>query len=47
MPLKFIKRVLKSESGESFQITIPKEIIRNLGLKEKDRLEIWLKGDFG
>jgi hypothetical protein len=40
MPITFERAVFKS--GDSYRVTIPMEIIKALGIQEKDVLTIWL-----
>lgn len=40
MPVKFKRTTFKS--GNSYRITIPMEIVKALGIKEKEELAIWL-----
>ena len=40
LPVKFKRSMFRS--GDSFRITIPMPIIKELDLKEKDELLIWL-----
>ncbi|MBA7612956.1 hypothetical protein ES703_20198 [subsurface metagenome] len=40
MPLKFKRTVFRS--GNSYRITLPMPIVKNLKIKDKEKLEIWM-----
>ena len=40
MPVKFKRSVYRT--GNSYRVTIPMPIVDTLGLKTRDRVEIWL-----